>query len=211
MKAEWGDNSRKTYMFLGSSVTYGSASGGVSFVEFIKSREECCVIKEALSGTTLVDSGDSSYVRRLKNNLVAKYKDTQIDHLIVQLSTNDASQNKPLGNVIESFSKTAMNTQSIVGAIEHIVAVAKETWGCEVSFYTGTRYESDLYGKMVEVLYDVKEKWGIGIIDLWNDEEMNAVSTSDYARYMSDPIHPTLIGYREWWTPKFMAHLKQYK
>ena len=105
----------------------------------------------------------------------------------------------------------SVGIQSIVGAIEHIVAVAKETWGCEVSFYTGTRYESDLYGKMVEVLYDVKEKWGIGIIDLWNDEEMNAVSTSDYARYMSDPIHPTLIGYREWWTPKFMAHLKQYK
>ena len=201
----------KTFMFLGSSVTYGSASGGTSFVEFIKVQGKCNVIKEAVSGTTLVDNGDSSYVKRFVNNLVANYKDTKVDHLIVQLSTNDASQNKPLGRVIKSTSSTAMNTQTIVGAIEYIVAVAKETWGCEVSFYTGTKYDSALYGRMVEALYAVQEKWGIGIIDLWNDEEMNAVSASDYAKYMSDSIHPTLLGYREWWTPKFIAHLQQYK
>ena len=201
----------KTFMFLGSSVTYGSASGGTSFVEFIKAQGKCTVIKEAVSGTTLVDNGDSSYVKRFVNNLVANYKDTKVDHLIVQLSTNDASQNKPLGRVIKSTSSTAMNTQTIVGAIEYIVAVAKETWGCEVSFYTGTKYDSALYGRMVESLYLVQEKWGIGIIDLWNDEEMNAVSASDYAKYMSDSIHPTLLGYREWWTPKFIAHLQQYK
>jgi len=201
----------KTFMFLGSSVTYGSASGGTSFVEFIQSQGKCNVIKEAVSGTTLVDNGDSSYVKRFTNNLVANYKDTKVDHLIVQLSTNDASQNKPLGKVIKSTSVTAMNTATIVGAIEYIVALAKETWDCEVSFYTGTKYESSLYGRMVEALYDVQEKWGIGIIDLWNDEEMNAVSASDYARYMSDSIHPTLLGYRVWWTPKFIAHLEQYK
>lgn len=201
----------KTFMFLGSSVTYGSASGGTSFVEFIKLQGNCNVIKEAVSGTTLVDNGDSSYVKRFENNLVAKYKDTKVDHLIVQLSTNDATQKKPLGKVIKSTSKTAMNTASILGAIEYIVAVAKETWGCEVSFYTGTKYESDLYGKMVEALYEVQKKWGIGIIDLWNDEEMNAVSEADYKRYMSDSIHPTLLGYRVWWTPKFIAHLEQYK
>lgn len=201
----------KTFMFLGSSVTYGSASGGKSFVDFIRIQGNCNVIKEAVSGTTLVDNDDSSYVKRFENNLVAKYKDTKVDHLIVQLSTNDATQNKPLGKVIKSTSSAAMNTKSIVGAIEYIVAVAKETWGCEVSFYTGTRYESDLYGRMVEALYEVKEKWGIGIIDLWNDEEMNSVSEAEYNRYMSDPIHPTLLGYRNWWTPKFIAHLEKYE
>jgi hypothetical protein len=98
----------------------------------------------------------------------------------------------------------------IVGAIEFIIAYAKETWGCEVSFYTGTKYDSALYKKMVDALYDVQEKWGIGIIDLWNDPEMNAVSAEDYAKYMADPIHPTSLGYRLWWTPKFIAHLKQF-
>lgn len=200
----------KTFMFLGSSVTYGSASGGASFVEYIKYTGKCTVIKEAVSGTTLVDNGSSSYVQRLVNILGAQYKDTKVDRLIVQLSTNDATQNKPLGKVSQYTESSKMNTQTIVGAIEFIIAYAKETWGCEVSFYTGTKYDSAFYKKMVDALYDVQEKWGIGILDLWNDPEMNAVSAKDYAMYMADPIHPTSLGYRLWWTPKFIAHLKQF-
>jgi len=201
----------KILMFLGSSVTYGSASGGTSFVEFVKIKGRCNVIKEAVSGTTLVDTDASSYVKRLVNNLGTKYKDTKVDHLIVQLSTNDATQGKPLGKLSDGTDKDTMNTTTVIGAIEYIIAYAKETWGCEVSFYTGTKYESLLYKRMVDALYDVQEKWGIGILDLWNDEEMNAVSDADYKKYMSDSIHPTIMGYREWWTPKFIAHLEQYK
>ena len=201
----------KTFMFLGSSVTYGSASGGTSFVEFIKKEGNCNVIKEAVSGTTLVDNGESSYVQRLVNNLGTTYKNAKVDHLIVQLSTNDASQSKPLGRLSKETESSMMNTTTIIGAIEFIIAYAKETWGCNVSFYTGTKYDSTLYQRMVDSLYDIQEKWGIGIIDLWNDEEMNAVSESKYKQYMSDPIHPTAIGYRVWWTPKFIEHLQQFE
>ena len=42
-----------------------------------------------------------------------------------------------------------------------------------------------------------------GTPDLWNDIEMNQVSPENYKRYMSDPIHPSRDGYREWWLPKF--------
>ncbi len=199
--------SESTIAFLGSSVTYGSASGGTSFVEFIRSQTRCTVIKEAVSGTTLVDNGSSSYVQRMVNNIDPN---ASIDHLVVQLSTNDATQNKALGRLSSSTDLGDFNTATIIGAIEYIVCYAKETWGCDVTFYTGTKYESVLYQKMVTALYDVQEKWGIGIIDLWNDEEMNAVSEAEYARYMSDPIHPTLTGYRTWWTPKFIEHLEKY-
>ena len=47
----------KTVLFLGSSVTYGSASGGVSFADYIEKRDGCEMIKSAVSGTTLVESG----------------------------------------------------------------------------------------------------------------------------------------------------------
>ena len=56
----------KTVIFLGSSVTYGSASGGVSFADYIEKRDGCEMIKSAVSGTTLVESGIDSYVSRLK-------------------------------------------------------------------------------------------------------------------------------------------------
>ncbi len=200
----------KTFLFLGSSVTYGSANNGVSFVEYIAQNNNCTCRKYAVSGTTLVNNGATSYVERLKG-MERKEKNTPVDHFICQLSTNDASQNKPLGSVSQSTDLNDFDTTTIIGAMEYIIAYVKEKWGCHVSFYTGTKYDSALYQQMVDALYELKEKWGIGIIDLWNDEEMNAVSKRDYSRYMSDSIHPTGLGYSEWWTPKFEAFLKQYE
>jgi hypothetical protein len=66
----------KTVLFLGSSVTYGSAAEGQSFVELFETLDGVNAIKEAKSGTTLADmnsplapdpydEGDS-YIRRLK-------------------------------------------------------------------------------------------------------------------------------------------------
>lgn len=204
----------KRYLFLGSSVTVGSASGGYSMADCLRDTEGCIVHKEAVSGTTLVDNGSGSYVQRL----VAwgnKYKNFKYDHVIVQLSTNDAGQGKPLGKISDSFDKNDFDTSTIAGAIEFIIAYAKDTWGCHVSFYTGTKYDNLNYRRMVNLLLDIAEKWGIGVIDLYNDPEMNAVAKEDYNRYMAnngtDGVHPTKEGYVEWWTPKFKAHLEKYK
>lgn len=45
----------KTILFLGSSVTCGSAPGQESFVEYMVKRDGILAVKEAVSGTTLVD------------------------------------------------------------------------------------------------------------------------------------------------------------
>ena len=205
----------KTFVFLGSSVTYGSASGGWSMADYIKENNDCTVVKWAVSGTTLVDQDSNSYVSRMKHQMQRQRK---CDHLIVQLSTNDASQNKPLGTISSSMNKEDFDTKTIIGAIEYIIASAKEKWGCEVSFYTGTRYSNNTsgnYRQMISALHDIADKWDIGVIDLWNDKEMNAVSDADYKRYMAnngtDGIHPTKVGYQEWWGPKFQEHLEQYQ
>ena len=55
----------KRIIFLGSSVTYGSAAGGVSFADIICEKNGYEMIKEAVSGTTLVDSEELSYISRL--------------------------------------------------------------------------------------------------------------------------------------------------
>lgn len=198
----------KTFVFLGSSVTYGSASGGWSMADYIAEEFDCTVVKWAVSGTTLVTSNDNSYVARMENQM---RRQKACDHLIVQLSTNDATQNKPLGTLSKSMDKADFDTTTVIGAIEYIIASAKEKWNCEVSFYTGTKYDSAAYQKMVDALKDIQEKWGIGIIDLWNDAEMNAVSDTNYKRYMSDSIHPTKLGYKLWWGPKFAEHLQNYQ
>ena len=197
----------KTFFFLGSSVTYGSASGGKSFVDYIEDNNHCTCIKVAVSGTTLVDNGSNSYVQRFLKR-AERYKDETIDHFICQLSTNDATQNLPLGKISESKNKEDFNTKTIVGAMEYIIAVAQETWGCPVAFYTGPYYNSANYQKMVDALFQLQEKWGIGIIDFWNDEEARQMDAATKRKYMADDIHPTAAGYKEWWTPVFDQYLK---
>lgn len=189
----------KNILFLGSSVTYGSASLQQGIPEYFAERFGCEYTKEAVSGTTLVDNGDSSYVQRLLNNVD---KDEHYDLMICQLSTNDASKNLPLGEISDSKNPADFDTSTIVGAMEYIICYAKTTWSCDVMFYTGARYESEAYAKMVEQVLLLKEKWDIGVLDLWSDGEFNAISDSERTLYMNDDIHPTKAGYRDWWCPE---------
>lgn len=195
----------KTIIFLGSSVTYGYASKGESFVDYLAKQDGVNAIKVAKSGTTLVDDKKTSYISRMKKI----DKDIKVDAFLCQLSTNDATKNKPLGNISESRDLNDFDTHTIIGAMEYIIAYAYSTWGCPVLFYTGTKYDSENYQAMVDALLELKEKWDIGVIDLWNNEALNDVSAEDYDLYMCDKIHPTKVGYREWWLPIIREGLQQ--
>ena len=197
----------KRICYLGSSVTLGLYSMDVSFADYISYRNGCEYVKEAVSGTTLVDNGKTSYIQRMKNNIGT---DEKFDAFVCQLSTNDASKEMPIGELSRSENLEDFDTQTITGAMEYITVYAKQTWNCPVIFYTGTKYDSKQYQQMVDVLFELQDKYGIGVIDLWNDEEMNDVSEKEYEVYMADPVHPTQAGYLEWWTPKMEEYLYQF-
>ena len=163
----------KTVVFLGSSVTKGFAAHNNAFAEYIAKKDSCICIKEAVNGTTLIDNCEDSYIERMRDNLDPE---RQVDLFICQLSTNDATRNSPLGEISESRDLDSFDVKTVCGAIEYIIAYAKETWHCRVMFYTNPQYDSDTYAKMVEALLKIQEKWQIGVIDFWNDERINSVS-----------------------------------
>jgi len=203
----------KTIVFLGSSVTYGAAAEGQSFVELFEELDGVNGIKEAKSGTTLVDktsvsaliafgNGDS-YIKRLKK----LDTDAEVDCVVCQLSTNDATMKLPLGEISSSEELSSFNTKTVTGAIEYILRYCRDTWDCPVVFYTGSYYESGEYKAMVEQLYELQDKWGFAIIDLYTDAEFNAIDSETYDFYMYDSIHPTKAGYIQWWMPKMESEL----
>lgn len=185
----------KHIIFLGSSVTYGTASGGVSFAEFLAERNGCTFTKEAVSGTTLTDDEPDSYIERLRKI------DTSVkaDLFVCQLSTNDATKNKPIGKACFST-----DTSTVCGAIRYIISHVTSAWHCPVVFYTSPRYDSDRYDQMVKALHETAETQDIQIIDMWNDASFNAQRKDNF---MADPIHPTKEGYLMWWTPYFERKL----
>mgnify|MGYP000311506680 FL=1 len=154
-------------------MTKGFAAHNNSFAEYIAKKDSCTCIKEAVNGTTLIDNGEDSYIERMRDRLDPKQ---QVDLFICQLSTNDATRNSPLGEISESRDLESFDVETVCGAIEYIIAYAKETWHCPVMFYTNPQYDSKPYAKMVEALLKIQEKWQIGVIDFWNDEQINRVS-----------------------------------
>ncbi len=204
--------------YLGSSVTLGMTAESDSFVDYIAKRNGTTYVKEAISGTTLVDdqgynkengghlkNTGSSYVKRMER----MDPNEDFDLFVVQLSTNDATNKKPLGTISTSTDRTTFDTTTIIGAMEYIISYAEETWDVPVVFYTGSYFDSPEYAAMVDALYELQGKYDITIIDMYTNEEFNNVSAEDYAIYMADPIHPTQAGYRDWWTPYIEDGLKE--
>ncbi len=173
----------KSIFFLGSSVTYGD--GGVSFAEMMGEEYGCNVIKEAVSGTTLADIGENSYVSRLKKVPT----DQKFDLCICQISTNDSWQKV-------DFQKTKE-------AGYFIIDYVKKNFNCPVAFYSGTYFDSEGYKETVQWFVDNKESLGIYLLDLFFDEEFNDITDEQRREYMKDHVHPTVKGYREWWLPRF--------
>ena len=194
-------------LFLGSSVTYGAASLQEGIPEYFGKRLACNVTKEAVSGTTLTDNGQSSYVQRLLNRVDP---DKPFALLVCQLSTNDATKQLPLGEIATGTGLSDFDTATVTGAMEYIIAYAEKTWHCPVVFYTNARYDSESYASMVARLKQLQEKWNIGVLDLWSDEIFNTISETDRALYMNDSIHPTKAGYRQWWCPELERQLLAY-
>ena len=188
---------------LGSSVTYGAASLQNSLGEYFRQRFGMELTKEAVSGTTLADFTGSSYVDRIQTI----DKDADIDLFICQLSTNDATLNRPLGDISRDGNFDVTTT---TGAMEYIITYARDTWGCPVLFYTGSYFEDADYAAQVDRLMELQEKYDIGVLDLWHSKTFNDISAEQRELYMHDDIHPTKAGYREWWCPELEKQLLAY-
>lgn len=199
-----------TFFFLGSSVTYGYGSGGVSMADYIAKRNSCTGIKEAVSGTALADIEDStkgdSYVKRLEAYIESEDCAEALDVFVCQLSTNDMYDSSTFGEVTadDVFGIDSFDKETAFGAMEHITALAYDAWGCPVMFYTNNDMGNANYADMATVAHQIEDRWDcVSVLDLYNDEVFNDITTEEEALYMTDNVHPTKAGHLLWRTPKF--------
>jgi lysophospholipase L1-like esterase len=199
----------KRLFFLGSSVTIGLRSANEAVADYLAAQDGAIVVKEAVSGTTLrqENPADLSYLSRLLRSDAYRNGD-KFDAVIIQLSTNDAWEEKKLGIPLENE-----NPATTYGAIEALITTVAKRFGCPLFFYSGSRY-SDLNGKayaqLVQGMKAIAEKRQIGFINLHDDSSFNDLGQAHYSYWMSDGIHPFRAGYQAWWTPYFRAYLSQY-
>ncbi len=177
----------KKILFLGSSVTQGEASLGVSFADMLRRKYGFKMIKDAVGGTCLAGADGKGYISRLK-----KYtKDSKIDLLVVQLSTNDAQTNVPVQTKEEDI-------HSIEGAITYIAEYGHNILECPVIFFTSPSFGNEKYKKMCDCLRSIADTNEIHVVDIFRDGRFEMLSPSEFRLCMFDPVHPTLAGYLRW-------------
>lgn len=195
----------KRICFLGSSVTYGFAARGESFVDYLAAQDGVVAFKYAVNGTTLGGTDPQSYVSRLHRIDIKE----SFDLFVCQLSTNDSSFGVPLGSISSSKKPEDFDIGTTIGAMEHILAYVEDTWGCPAAFFTCPRYPSAPYQKLVTQLYGLRDKWGFEILDLWQDTKIAESICRSRDIFMTDDIHPTRACYQKLWTPFFRKRLKE--
>ncbi len=224
----------KTVYWLGSSVTYGSASNQQSMADYLAALTGCISKKDAVSGTTIFDdnastaTGANSYTRRLVNSKVFD-KEEKVDAFVCQISTNDARNDRLDKRGVmtgeDVYQSSEFDKKTTLGGIEFIISYVEETWDCPVYFYSGSYFgnsglrmstnpKGTEYARLVDEVKLIAEKFNniygyeVGVIDLYNDAEFNAVASDKYYSWvMSDAIHPKAAGYLQWWTPYFESYL----
>lgn len=223
--------------WLGSSVTYGSASSGSSMADYLAAKTGCKSVKEAVSGTTLLndgltaDTGAKSYVNRLKTSTNFN-KTEQVDAFICQISTNDCTSARlsKRGEITadDVYELDQFDVATTLGAVEYIIEYVIETYDCPIYFYSGAYFtdgsnkaarqnsnpKGSDYATLIEQVKQIAKKWDatigidVGVIDLFNDQEFNEMASDQYYAWAtSGPIHPKKAGYIQWWTPYFEARL----
>ncbi|MBQ6223065.1 MAG: SGNH/GDSL hydrolase family protein [Solobacterium sp.] len=207
----------KTILFLGSSVTQGYASQGISYVDYIEHIDQCNVIKEVMGATTVANipgmmGEGTSYNPRLR-----KYDHTTaVDAVVIQLSSNDSTAGSDLGELSNGFDITQIDDTTFTGGMESLIAYCKQEWNCPVLVYSNpafrgkSLYNSAAYAAMKDKMTTIAEKWDVDYLNLWDDPDCNAVPDKQFFRWMSDTVHPTKQGYLEWWTPIFQQRLYPY-
>lgn len=193
-------------IYLGSSITYGSAAEGYSFADALGEMGHPYV-KIAVSGTTLAKKANAdgtSYVERFES--YCRSTTVQAELLCIQLSTNDASQNLPLGAFTAEEKK---DTATALGALDYLICRGKQM-GLKIAVFTNPPYPSKAYAQLVEGFLQGARAYhpDVAVLDMWNMPSCK-LSAEARARYMADDIHPTRLGYTEWWAPLFLRLTEQ--
>lgn len=190
----------KRILFLGSSVTFGFGALAESFVDDLWKKDGIRAIKDAENGTTLVardryQAGDS-YVARLRQEL----SKGRPDAFVLQLSTNDAVTNQPLGQLAK---KEPFDVHTITGALQAMITSVQHKWHCPILLYSNPDFGNAAYERMVKRAQVLAKHYHLAFLNMNADPRFSVKKKL----YMADRIHPTRAGYIVKWTPAFEDQL----
>ena len=144
---------------------------------------------------------------------------TDADIVIMSGSINDCeyySDTNFLGEITGDFS-TELDLTTFYGALEDMCKKALQKWAGKPIIYViehrmtldNTTY-GQFYLKLHKAITEVMNKWGISIVDLFNDCPSLNYNNGYKAKYTTgDGTHPNYEGYERFYVPRVHAEIKK--
>lgn len=207
----------------GNSITAATHSvPGHGYVEQIADAHGMTVDNHAIWGAIIPQghpraSGDVTDIGCIHDTL--DDMDIDADIVIMSGSINDCeyySDTNFLGEITGDFS-TELDLTTFYGALEDMCKKALQRWAGKPIIYViehrmtldNTTY-GQFYLKLHKAIIEVMNKWGISIVDLFNDCPSLNYNNGYKEKYTTgDGTHPNYEGYERFYVPRVYAEIKK--
>lgn len=207
----------------GNSITSAIYSvPGHGYVEQIADAHGMTVDNHAIWGAIIPQghpraSGDITDIGCIHDTLDSM--DADADIVVMSGSINDCeyySDESFLGEITGDFS-SELDLTTFYGALEDMCKKALQKWAGKPIIYViehrmtldNTGY-GQFYLKLHKAIIDVMNKWGISIVDLFNDCPSLKHNDGYKAQYTTgDGTHPNYEGYERFYVPRVYAAIKK--
>ncbi|MBQ6488892.1 MAG: SGNH/GDSL hydrolase family protein [Solobacterium sp.] len=194
--------SGKQILWLGSSFSAGTGSGGTALTDYLKQINDAEIINESLAHSYLSSVTQNSAVKRFRSSLALV---SHADYLVIEVSPIDAEMTH--GAVSDSMDRFTFNIKTTTGALEYLIAYARELWDPVIILFTLPYCSDPAYEQLLSRIHQVSDKWNVHLIDMYNDRELENPDPVKRSLYMSDISHPTKAGLRDWIVPYMQEKL----
>ena len=197
----------KTMLFMGDSISFGAGDTispfrtGRAWAGRIADWTGAITTNAAVSGAKVSFlTGDDNWVY----SQYIPYQNTKFDIIVMHGGGNDARYERPVGTLSEGKDEATLkkNQASFVGGLEWIFYNVSKT-NTEAKLFYIANHHLDGHSKgrakdMSEYFDAAKQacaKWGIILIDLYNNKELNDKLDTKTTKYLPDTLHPNAAGY----------------
>ena len=214
-QADQSNLSNKKALFIGDSITYGWDNAGGENGGWVTRIQK-------LSGMQCVNAGVQgariSHTRTDKEPIVNQLSTSgDYDMIVMHGGVNDVRGDIQKGKITED-GKTNYRLTSFGGALEDMFSKAKNLYPeADLFFILNFRldgdqakmgYQADM-GEYFALAEQICEKWGVTVIDLYHNAELNEKLECTTTKYLYDMLHPNAAGY-DIITPYILNALESY-
>lgn len=208
---------------FGDSIGAGDGNGSVGYSEMIGEIDSAWVVDAAVGGYTIsrIEGNSNSVLSRIEMN--GAWCNVSPDIILLEGGSNDYTQTRQMGELSGNldFAGTYDET-TYIGALESAFYKIRTKWADAqiiwvFSHRQNSRTEKTVDGVTVnyKTMHDMSieacKKWGIPVVDLFEEGCMNTLWPHDKTKYTKDAdgTHPNELGYMKFYVPRILAKIRE--